>query len=50
MPSAAARRALHNNQLAAEDVVRAGISVDASGVAKRGAEEEEKKDVCGKFC
>ena len=50
MPSAAARKALHNNQLAAEDVAGAGPSIDASGAAKRGAEEEEKKDVCGKFC
>ena len=50
MPSAANSRALHNNQLVAEDVEGVGLFVDASGAAKRGAEEEEKKDDCGELC
>ena len=42
--------ASHNNQPTAEDVGGAGLFIDASGAAKRVAEEEESKCVCDELC
>ena len=50
MPSAANKGAIYSNQPAVKDVGGLGLSVDASGVAKRGAEEEEMRDVCAELC